>query len=133
MCRLDVSLCWLLPEFLQVKWHDWHRKDTAGTNTTWQRSSSDLADEQENWDNKRVKDRAAKVEKCLDIKICVDHDQPWHEDATIDMEVAYKDKIAERMRLGLRDYTHWQNIKHIDESDSNGNSNVSTVIPWMYY
>ncbi|KZT67682.1 SET domain-containing protein [Daedalea quercina L-15889] len=105
-------------KWYEVKWRDWHRNDATRTNTTWQRTLNDGNDgrAQKEWDRKRANDRAKKAKESPDVKVGIEAGQPWHEDATVEMQDAYEEKLAERRRRGPRDYANWDAIQHITQT-----------------
>ena len=111
--QLRITLLNLAP--FQVKWRNWHRKDAAKTNTTWHEGLPDMEDVQKKWDHKRTQERVALAEESLEMSIGVQPDQQWHEDATIEAQAAYEQKLAERRRKGMRVYSHWDEVLSIAE------------------
>ncbi|TFY59700.1 hypothetical protein EVJ58_g5622 [Rhodofomes roseus] len=103
----------------EVKWKNWQRNDAMGTNTTWQRSSVDMKDEERFWDRERADERAVEAKESLDLKIGLEPDQPWHDDITHEVQNAYVEKAIESRRRGSREYYgNWEEIAHITEGDS---------------
>ena len=111
----------------QIKWSKWHRKDAARTNTTWEKDLPDMVETQKIWDAARKAERIAESKDTLEIKVGVKLQQLWHQDATYEMEDAYAEKLDERRRRGVRDYSGWSTIKHIQanaNSDSDNDDNA---------